>query len=511
MYKSMGGELRRGVLPWWTSISNLCTEDGCTRSRAAAEGACVGGPCAGLRWFLLRQSPSSRLPCRRMPGSRSILRPRLLRLRPSHPSKSRSRRCPEQSRRCQRRPGPKCPKCLLLRPHRLRPSLIRHRRSPVEAPVEVAAPKPAQQLLERACKRGILAPAFARCIDDRVVRRSEPQHAAISPPRPVTHVQAPVTRRHVHKPARHAARASTSRWYQVPAAQYQRSADRVATSRSKSPPPRAQAGSVTDRHAPSGASPPIRGKPPNGASNCVRKAMECVDSCTDNADWKVVRNDRWISSCTSPNATGDSPHEGRDSNSDGQLERIASPSTGESGPQYQCPGSQYHHHWCDETETGTEPPDEEPPNTCPDTVAPVDAADDEDDPDSDAGDWETAVRVALRPTVRRTDSSRRQHSAAHGGNRARRRRCRSLQLRRCCLSRHKCRLRHLRRKSRSRKSRSHHLPSSRRPRRLRRISRRRAGQALLHLRSPDPHLLHLLRRQYPGTRAPRAPERNRSR
>ncbi len=35
------------------------------------------------------------------------------------------------------------------------------------------------------------------------------------------------------------------------------------------------------------------------------------------------------------------------------------------------------------------------------------------------------------------------------GNRARRRRCRSLQLRRCCLSRHKCRLRHLRRKSRS--------------------------------------------------------------
>jgi hypothetical protein len=257
----------------------------------------------------------------------------------------------------------------------------------VEAPVEVTAPKPAQQLPKEPAKaRSWIR---VRTVQLRpVVRRSEPQHAAISPPRPVTHVQAPVTGRHVHKPARHAARPSTSRWYQVPAAQYQRSADRLATLRSKSPPQPAQAGFATDRHAPSDASLPIRGKPPNGAANCRPKATECVDSCADNADWKVVRNDRWISSCTSPNASGDSPHEGPNSNSDGELDRGASHSTGESGPQYQCPGSQYHHHWCDETGTGTETPDEEPATSCPDTVAPVDAAHDEDDPDIDAGDWE---------------------------------------------------------------------------------------------------------------------------
>jgi hypothetical protein len=257
----------------------------------------------------------------------------------------------------------------------------------VEAPVEVAAPEPAQQLSKEPANAGSWI--RVRTVHRRpVVRDPDPQHVAISPPRPVTHVQAPVTRRHVHKPARHAARPATSRWYQVPAAQYQLSTDRVASSRSKSPPQHAQAGSATDRHAPSGASLPIRGKPSNGPSNCVRKATECVDSCTDNADWKVVRNGRRISGCTSPNATGYSPHEGRDSNNHGELDRGASPSTGESGPQYQCPGSQYHHHWCDETDPGTETPDEEPATSCPDTVAPVDADHDEDDSEIDAGDSE---------------------------------------------------------------------------------------------------------------------------
>jgi hypothetical protein len=257
----------------------------------------------------------------------------------------------------------------------------------VEAPVDVAVPEPAEQLPKEPANAGSWI--RVRTVHRRpVVRDPEPHHAAISPPRPVTHVQAPVTRRHVHKPARHAARPATSRWYQVPAAQYQRSADQVASLRSKSPPQHAQAGSATDRHAPSGASLPIRGKPPNGPSNCVRKATECVDSCTGNADWKVVRNGSWISGCTSPNATGYSPHEGRDSNSDGQLDRDAWPSTGESGPQYQCPGSQYHHHWCDETETGTETPDEEPATSCPDAAHDEDDSHEEDDSEIDAGDWE---------------------------------------------------------------------------------------------------------------------------
>jgi hypothetical protein len=162
----MGGELRRWVLPWWTSISNLCTEDGCTRSRAAVERACAEGPCAGLRWFLLRQSPSSRLPCRRMPGSRSILRPRLLRPRPSRPSKSRSRRCPKQSRHCQKRLIPKCPKWVSLRPLPPRRSLIRHRRPQSRRPSRSRFPSPSKSSRKSLQMRG-LGSAFAPCIDDR--------------------------------------------------------------------------------------------------------------------------------------------------------------------------------------------------------------------------------------------------------------------------------------------------------------------------------------------------------
>jgi hypothetical protein len=123
-----------------------------------------------------------------------------------------------------------------------------------------------------------------------------------------------------------------------------------------------------------------------------------------------------------------------------------------------------------------------------------------------------ATRPATnRPTHRQPPAAPLRRPRA---NRALRRRRRSLQFRRLRPSRRNCRLRHLPRKSRSqrlRPSRRRCLPPSRPRRRLRRISRRRAGQALLHLRSPHPHLLYLLQTQDPRTPAPRAPERNRSR
>jgi hypothetical protein len=272
----------------------------------------------------------------------------------------------------------------------------------VEAPVEVAAPKPAVQLPKEPANAGSWV--RVRTVRPRPVERHvAPQRAAISPPRPVAHVQAPVARRHVHKPARHAARTSAGRWYQVPAAQYQRSADRAATSRSKSPPTRPQTGSTTDRHVPSRVSLRVRGKPPDGSSNCVRKGIECLDSCTDNAGWKVGWNGRWISGCTSPNDAAHSAHEGRNSESDGQVDRGASASGDVSGPQYQCPGAQYHDYWCDEgvsgspddetdadneTDADTDTPDDEPASSCSDTAAPGDADHDEDDSDADVGDWD---------------------------------------------------------------------------------------------------------------------------
>jgi hypothetical protein len=268
----------------------------------------------------------------------------------------------------------------------------------VEGPVEVTVPKPAVQQPKEPANAGSWV--RVRTVRPRsVVRHSEPQHTAISPPRPTTHVQAPVARRHAHEPARHAARASTGRWYQVPAAQYRRSADRIATSGSKSPPVRAETGSATDRHAPSHASLHVRGKPPDGTMNCVRKGIECGDSCADNADWKVVWNGRPISGCTSPNDTEYSPDEGQNSERTGRRDRGGSPSSSESGPQYQCPGTQYHDYWCDEgvsdspdvdDETGvdTETPDDEPASSCTDSGVPVDTDHDEDDSDADVGGWD---------------------------------------------------------------------------------------------------------------------------
>lgn len=290
----------------------------------------------------------------------------------------------------------------------------------VEAPVEVSAPQPSVQKPKAPANTG----SWVRVRTVRpqpVVRSSEPERVAISPSRPVNRVGAPVARRHVHHPARHAAQRSKIRWYQVPAAQYQRSTDRAVNSGSKVPPARAQNpparthnAPATDRKAPSRASIRVRGKPPNGTWFCAQRAAECLDSCADNAGWKVVWNGRWIFGCKSPNAARHTLEEVRRWDSDRGVDRGASEFGGKPGPQYQCPGAQYHDFWCDEdlgesptppldvgdselddeTDVDTHLPDDELTSSCPDTAQSVA----EDDPDVAAGGWEKPWHMSCEDT-----------------------------------------------------------------------------------------------------------------
>jgi hypothetical protein len=101
-----------------------------------------------------------------MPGSRSVLRQRLLRRRPSHPSRSRSRPCPKQSRPCPRRPIPKCPKWVSLRVHRLLRSLSRHSR-PRSRGLSRSRCRSRPCNSQRSLQMRVLGSAFARCVHDR--------------------------------------------------------------------------------------------------------------------------------------------------------------------------------------------------------------------------------------------------------------------------------------------------------------------------------------------------------
>jgi hypothetical protein len=294
----------------------------------------------------------------------------------------------------------------------------------VEAPVEPTAPKPTVQKPKAPANEGTWVQV--RTVQPRpVVRRSEVQRTAISPSRPVIHVRAPVARRHVHHPARHATRTSADGWYQVRAPQYQRStppvissAWKAAPTRSQNPPAHAQNSSASPRRAPARATVHIRGKPANGSWICAQKAAKCLDSCADNVGWKVVRNDRWISGCKSPNAAPYMLDE--DDNSGGEMgvARPGSESNGKPGRQYQCPGSQYHHYWCDdsfgespapqpdedepdvdEPDVDTDTPEEEPTSSCPETAAPIDSNTDEADSDLDNGGWDKPSRRSCDDTA----------------------------------------------------------------------------------------------------------------
>ena len=219
--------------------------------------------------------------------------------------------------------------------------------APVETPVEVEAPVvPAPAVQKPKAPANKATWTQVRTVERRpVVRRSEVQRVVISPSRPVIQPRAPVTRRNVHKPARHASRPSKSRWYQVPAAQYQRTPEATLSKASKSAPTRTQKSSASSRPAAPRTAIHIRGKPSSGTWICAQKAARCLDSCAHNLGWKVAENGRWISGCKSPNAAEDMLHE--DPNSD--ADRAGSGSDGKPGRQYQCPGAQYHDYWCDDS------------------------------------------------------------------------------------------------------------------------------------------------------------------
>jgi hypothetical protein len=289
---------------------------------------------------------------------------------------------------------------------------------PAEEPAPVAIPADAEAPVEPAAPKTVVKEAKApanqrtwvqvRIVQPRpVVRRWEPQRAAISPPRPVIRLRAPGARRHLHHPARHATRTSRVAWYQVSAAQYQRTSKPAIGSASKSAPTRAQKSRADARQARARASNHIRGTLPNRTRICAQQAAKCLDSCADNGGWKVVRNDRWISGCKSPNAARDMLLEDRNSAGDTGLDRPGPVSNGKPGAQYQCPGTQYHDYWCDESlgesptlpldeeepdvdepDVDTDTPEEEPTASCPETAVPVDASSDEADSDLDDGGWD---------------------------------------------------------------------------------------------------------------------------